>query len=247
MTEFPLAFWLEKEGYDVTYISNVDTHADGSGLLRAKVFLSVGHDEYWTERMFENVTSARDAGVSLAFLSGNSISGVVELLPSSDGRPNRVMRRAGRGFQGEQELMGATSYGVGFADWTSDNPEHWAFEGTNMKKGDRVAQLVGWEYHGPPLAKHPGLVVLSEGPVYGANGEKRTRHVRHDALHGAQRQSGLQCRNVLVERRALVSARLPESAAQGFPPQRCAHPADYQEHPRPDDRDEADRSRLALR
>ena len=29
MTEFPLAFWLEKEGYDVTYISNVDTHADG--------------------------------------------------------------------------------------------------------------------------------------------------------------------------------------------------------------------------
>ena len=56
MTEFPLAFWLEKEGYDVTYISNVDTHADGRGLLRAKVFLSVGHDEYWTERMFENVT-----------------------------------------------------------------------------------------------------------------------------------------------------------------------------------------------
>ena len=45
MTEFPLAFWLEKEGYDVTYISNVDTHADGRGLLRSKVFLSVGHDE----------------------------------------------------------------------------------------------------------------------------------------------------------------------------------------------------------
>ena len=110
----------------------------------------------------------------------------MELLPSSDGRPNRVMRRAGRGFQGEQELMGATSYGVGFADWTSDNPEHWAFEGTNMKKGDRVAQLVGWEYHGAPLGKHPDLVVLSEGPVYGANGREAHRHVRDDALHGAQ-------------------------------------------------------------
>ena len=45
MTEFPLAFWLEKEGYDVSYISNVDTHADADGLLRAKVLLSVGHDE----------------------------------------------------------------------------------------------------------------------------------------------------------------------------------------------------------
>jgi hypothetical protein len=172
MTEFPLAFWLEKEGYDVTYTSNVDTHADAKGLLRAKAFLSVGHDEYWTQQMFDNVTRARDAGVSLAFLSGNSISGVVELLPSSDGRPNRVMRRAGRGFQGEQELMGATSYGVGFADWTSDLPEHWAFEGTNMKKGDRVAQLVGWEYHGAPLGKHANLAVLSEGPVYAANGQK---------------------------------------------------------------------------
>ena len=64
---------------------------------------------YWTDRMFENVTKARDAGVSLAFLSGNSVSGVVELLPGSDGRPNRVMRRAGRGFQGEQELMGSTA------------------------------------------------------------------------------------------------------------------------------------------
>jgi hypothetical protein len=173
MTEFPLAFWLEREGYDVTYIANVDTHTDGPGLLRGKAFLSVGHDEYWTQQMFDNVMKARDAGVSLAFLSGNAISGVVELLPSSDGRPNRVMRRAGKAFDQEQELMGGTSYGVGFADWICDKPDHWVFEGTNMKKGDRVAQLVGWEYHGAPLGKHPDLVVLSEGPVSGANGERR--------------------------------------------------------------------------
>lgn len=174
MTEFPLAFWLEKEGYDVTYISNVDTHADGKGLLRGRVFLSVGHDEYWTMQMFENVTKARDAGVNLAFLSGNAISGVVELLPSAGGVPNRVMRRAGRSFQGEEQLMGGKSYGVGFTDWTCDKPDRWAFEGTNMKKGDRVTALVGWEYHGPPIGKHPDLTVLSEGPVYGANGERRT-------------------------------------------------------------------------
>jgi hypothetical protein len=172
MTEFPLAFWLEKEGYDVTYISNVDTHADGDGLLRAKVFLSVGHDEYWTDRMFEHVTRARDAGVSLAFLSGNSVSGVVELLPAGDGRAHRVMRRAGREFEREQDLIGTSSHGVGFADWTSDLPDHWAFAGTDMKQGDRVAQLVGWEYHGLPLGPQPGLVVLSQGPVYGASGQR---------------------------------------------------------------------------
>ncbi|MHC4718125.1 MAG: N,N-dimethylformamidase beta subunit family domain-containing protein, partial [Planctomycetota bacterium] len=49
--EFPLAYWMEKEGYDVTYVTNVDTHADIPGLRRVKGFLSVGHDEYYTRRM----------------------------------------------------------------------------------------------------------------------------------------------------------------------------------------------------
>ena len=44
LREFPLAFWMEKEAYDVSYIRYVDTQADGAGLTRAKGFLSVGHD-----------------------------------------------------------------------------------------------------------------------------------------------------------------------------------------------------------
>ena len=53
--EFPLAYWMEQHGYDVTYISNLDTHADPDGLARAKGWLSVGHDEYWSLAMFENM------------------------------------------------------------------------------------------------------------------------------------------------------------------------------------------------
>ena len=174
MIEHPLAFWLEKEGYDVTYISNVDTHADPQGLLRGKVFISVGHDEYWTMQMLKNVAAARDTGVNLAFLCGNAVSGVVNLKPSTDGRPNRVIERAG-GFRNEKAVMGSTTYGVGFADWSCGDPNHWVFEGTEMKKGDIVRQLVGWEYHGPPLADYPSMEVLSSGPVYGWNGELRDR------------------------------------------------------------------------
>ncbi len=174
MIEHPLAFWLEKEGYDVSYISNVDTHALPERLLRGKVFISVGHDEYWTMDMLKNVAAARDAGVSLAFLCGNAVSGVVNLKPSTDGRPNRVIERAG-GFRNEKDVMGSTTYGVGFADWTCGDPNHWVFEGTDMKKGDRVMDLVGWEYHGPPLAEYDSMEVLSSGPVYGWNGELRSR------------------------------------------------------------------------
>ena len=61
---------MEKHGYDVSYISNTDTHSDPKGLLRAKGFLSVGHDEYWSLEMFDHAIQARDAGVSLAFFGG---------------------------------------------------------------------------------------------------------------------------------------------------------------------------------
>ncbi len=58
------------------------------------------------------------------------------------------------------------SYGVGLADWTCQQPKHWIFEGTGMKKGDIIPDLVGWEYHGYPLPDIPGLQVLAEGPMY---------------------------------------------------------------------------------
>ena len=42
-------------------------------MLEHKVFISVGHDEYWSGSQRANVEAARDAGVNLAFFSGNEI------------------------------------------------------------------------------------------------------------------------------------------------------------------------------
>lgn len=160
--EHPLCFWLEREGYDVTYISNLDTHADPEGLVRAKGFLSIGHDEYWTQAMYDNVRRARDAGVALAFLSGNSVYHRIDLRPGGNGQPRRVFGRVDQ-FADEQELIGATSYGVGLGDWVCRRPDHWLFEGTGMKEGDRIPQLVGWEYHGFPVKEGRDLVVVATG------------------------------------------------------------------------------------
>jgi hypothetical protein len=176
--EFPLAFWLEGQGYDVTYASNLDTHNDADGLLRVKGFLSVGHDEYWTRRMFENVAHARDQGVSLAFLSGNAVDGEVTLTAASDGRPDRTFERfTGRGIDDdmpdEETLMGSTSYGVGLGDWIVTRPEHWLFAGTGMKAGDKIAGVVGWEHHGPPYRKDPSLEVVAAGPVFDSRGNRQ--------------------------------------------------------------------------
>jgi hypothetical protein len=71
--EYPAIRWLEQNGYDVTYISGIDTAQNTPQLLNDKVFLSVGHDEYWSADQRANVEAARDAGVNLAFLSGNEV------------------------------------------------------------------------------------------------------------------------------------------------------------------------------
>ena len=71
--EFPMIEFLEEQGYDVTYTSGSDVDANGSLLLNHKVFISSGHDEYWSAAQRANVTNARDHGVNLAFFSGNEI------------------------------------------------------------------------------------------------------------------------------------------------------------------------------
>ena len=71
--EYPMVRFLERNGYDVSYISGVDTDRRGALLLNHKVFLSVGHDEYWSGQQRANVEAARDAGVNLAFFSGNEV------------------------------------------------------------------------------------------------------------------------------------------------------------------------------
>lgn len=69
--EYPAVRWLERNGYDVNYITGIDATRDGAQLLNSKVVLSVGHDEYWSRDQRSNFEAARDAGVNLAFLTGN--------------------------------------------------------------------------------------------------------------------------------------------------------------------------------
>ncbi|MEU5695145.1 DUF4082 domain-containing protein, partial [Actinosynnema sp. NPDC020468] len=45
----------------------------GQLIKNHKVFMAVGHDEYWSNEQRANVEAARDAGVHLAFLTGNEI------------------------------------------------------------------------------------------------------------------------------------------------------------------------------
>ena len=84
-TEYPMVRFLEPNGYDVSYQSGIDTDRYGSLLLNHKTFLSVGHDEYWSGNQRTNVEAARNAGVNLAFFSGNEVYWKTRYEPSIDG------------------------------------------------------------------------------------------------------------------------------------------------------------------
>ena len=71
--EYNMIRFLEANGYNASYISGVDTHARGQLLLNHRLFMSSGHDEYWSAGQRANVEAARAAGVNLAFFSGNEM------------------------------------------------------------------------------------------------------------------------------------------------------------------------------
>jgi hypothetical protein len=196
--EYPFTYWLEREGYDVTYCSDLDTHRGTADFTRAKGFLSIGHDEYVTRAMYDNLLDAIDSGLNVGFFCGNSYCFSVDLRPGTTGRPDRVFSRkdvfGGQARRVERmagddraaaeirefaakfpfpleepddgALMGSRNGwpGEGVGHWVCSLPDHWVFEGTGMRVGDSIPNLVGHEWHGNP-AEVPGLEVVSTGPT----------------------------------------------------------------------------------
>ncbi|MBX5177028.1 DUF4082 domain-containing protein [Rhizobium lentis] len=91
--EYAGIYWLEQNGYDVSYLSGVDADRYGSLLLNHKTYIDAGHDEYWSGQQRTNVEAARDAGVNLMFWSGNEVYWRTRWgnAYSADGTPYRTL------------------------------------------------------------------------------------------------------------------------------------------------------------
>jgi hypothetical protein len=89
--EYNMTRWLESQGYDVSYYTNLDVDTNPLQLYSQKTFLSAGHDEYWSMKERDNVEQARNNGTNLAFFSANTAYWQVRFDPSTSGQANRVM------------------------------------------------------------------------------------------------------------------------------------------------------------
>jgi hypothetical protein len=70
--EYPLVRFLEREGYDVSYQTDVDTDANPDSLLKHRLVITAGHGEYWSKTTRDAFDAARDQGVNLAFMGANT-------------------------------------------------------------------------------------------------------------------------------------------------------------------------------
>jgi hypothetical protein len=77
--------FLERNGYDVSSTTDLDADRYGALIRNHRIFMSTGHDEYWSSAERTNVEAARDAGVNLAFFSGNEVYWKTRWEASADG------------------------------------------------------------------------------------------------------------------------------------------------------------------
>jgi hypothetical protein len=172
--EYNAVRFLEREGYDVSYITDVDTHQRADALRRHTIFLSVGHDEYWSWEMRDRVEAARDRGVHLAFLGGDVSYWQIRFEPNArggadrtivaykeaagdldplaiDGQPQNDRLITGRWrdrptSRPEERLVGVMYAADPVdADIIVSDASHWVFAGTGLRNGDALRGLLGYE------------------------------------------------------------------------------------------------------
>jgi hypothetical protein len=164
--ERPFLRWAESNGFRVDVAISQDLEQHPEVLDGHRLFLSVGHDEYWSWGMREALERHTAGGGNAAFFSGNTCywqvrfddGGMTSFKYGADedpvlGTTNErrlssawVDRRIGWPEFSTTGLSfsrgGYSRYGLGVPNasgaYTVWRPEHWAFEGTGLRYGDAL-------------------------------------------------------------------------------------------------------------
>mmetsp|Transcript_29721 Transcript_29721/g.61103 ORF Transcript_29721/g.61103 Transcript_29721/m.61103 type:complete len:593 (-) Transcript_29721:240-2018(-) len=167
--------FLEKNSVGVTYISNIDTHSRLNKITKPKLFLTQGHDEYWSNEMRDHVENLRDTGTHLVFLGSNTAYFAVRMEPGdsntsvnkssipglapdenriivcfkrvkADPVKNEFRSVPFRQVRPEADMVGVEYVGDPYEeDLIVKNASHWIFHGTGVSDGYVIPGLLGYE------------------------------------------------------------------------------------------------------
>ena len=190
--ERPFVEWAESNGYTIDYCANLDLENDPEMLRAYKLMLSVGHDEYWSTGMRDSVEQFIANGGNVAFFSGNTCCWQVRVEDSGSALVSwKQAYTMDPVYQGKDRKLLSTLWshhllerpenqltGVGFlsggyhkshgqfmdgkGSYTVHRPNHWVFEGTEIKRGEEFGgadTIVGYECDGCEFTMEDGLPV----------------------------------------------------------------------------------------
>jgi hypothetical protein len=203
--EIQLVRFLEREGYDVSYQTDLDTDVDVGTLVRHRLVIVAGHDEYWTLAMRDGFDNALAAGTNLAFTSSNDAywnvryedGGRTILTYKSTYDPNpdttqktAMFREIGRPeclLEGVQHAdIRILDHPLDYTVTAAGASDPW-LAGTGLRAGDRVVGVVGREHDSLapyPGCAHPGQTVLFH--YEGSGGDLPADAVKYTAPSGAR-------------------------------------------------------------
>ena len=188
--EQPMVQWAEKQKIKFDYATNLDLEQHPEMLSKYKLVLSVGHDEYWSMGMRDRLEEYIAAGGNVAFFSGNTCCWQVRTEENGQAltcwkqafnsdpvfktnqlsklstlwshhlvkRPENQLTGVGFLFGGYHLSHGEFMDGKG--TFMVHRPEHWLFEGTELKRGAEFGAkhtIVGYECDGCELDWKDGL------------------------------------------------------------------------------------------
>jgi Domain of unknown function (DUF4082)/Fibronectin type III domain/Bacterial Ig domain len=91
--EYQMVRWMEENGYDVSYTSDsqLDSASGAALIANHKLFISSGHDEYWSAGEYQNLKAALTSGVNEAYFSGNEMFWKTRWANDASGTPYRTL------------------------------------------------------------------------------------------------------------------------------------------------------------
>ena len=155
--------WFEQEGFPYDLYADYQLH-DGTLDLDAYRLLVLNvHPEYWSADMYRTAkTWVFERGGRLLYLGGNGLNCEVEFLsPDSMRCLNRWDRqyesRLHTRLESEANLLGVVysdSGAMTVAPYEVLEPDHWAFAGTGLRRGDQFGQHTLHERYGDGASGH---------------------------------------------------------------------------------------------
>ncbi len=212
--EYPLIYYAEEHGLNVTYWTDITLAEHGSLLENHRVLISPGHDEEWSLRMRQAVVTARAHGVNLIFFGASPILRKIRYQASPLGPAMEVVNyrdptadplygkddaEVTQNWWGQapasapaSEIVGS-SY-VGFNNTTTfplvvSDASSWLFRGTGLTDGSQIPGVLGADFNQYLTSRPnpPGVEIVAHSPVViGFDGA----HLYADTTYYSWRPSG---------------------------------------------------------